>query len=97
MVGRMDERFKARLDFVVGGTPSRFMMHEADWERLYKLVLYAAALDTAARPSTDELREALAAALPRRPEWAEEILTTYRHGLALLDFMRREGLEPPRP
>lgn len=93
----MDERFKARFDFVVGGTPSRFMMHDADWERLYKLVLYAAGLEPAARPSEEELRDALASALPRRPEWAEEILQTYRHGLALLDFMRREGLELPRP
>ena len=92
----MDERFRARLDFVVGGTPSRFMMHEADWERLYKLVVYAAGLDAAGRPSDDELRELLAAALPRRPEWAAEVLVAYRHGVALLDFMRREGAELPR-
>ena len=90
----MDEQFRARLDFVVGGTPSRFMMHEADWERLYKLVIYTAGLEAAARPSEDELRGALAEALPRRSEWAEEIVASYRHGLALLDFMRREGVLP---
>ena len=93
----MDEQFRARLDFVVGGTPSRFMKHEADWERLYKLVIYAAGLEAAERPSEDELQEALADALPRRPEWAEEIVASYRHGLALLDFMRREGVVFPRP
>ncbi len=88
----MDDRFRARLDFVVGGTPSRFMKHEADWERLYKLIVYAASLEPGERPSEDALREALQRALPRRPEWAAEILATYLHGLALLDFMRREGL-----
>jgi hypothetical protein len=92
----MDGQFSARLDFVVGGTPSRFMMHEADWERLYRLVLYAASLEPGDRPSESELLEALRSALPRRPEWAAEVLTVYRHGLTLLDFMRRAGIDRPR-
>jgi hypothetical protein len=93
----MDDRFRARLEFVAGGTPSRFMMHEADWERLYRLVLYAASLDPGERPPEDELRAFLAAALPRREDWAAEVLTAYRHGLALLDFVRRESIGIPRP
>jgi hypothetical protein len=77
------------LDFVVGGTPSRFMMHEADWERLYRFVEYVAQLQPAERPSEDEVAARVRAALPRREEWAAEVVLAYRHVLAALD--RRNG------
>ncbi len=81
----MREDFSEYLDFVVGGTPSRFMMHEADWDRLYRFIEYVAGADLADRPTEDEVRARVHASLPRREEWAVEILTAYRHGLAILD------------
>jgi hypothetical protein len=83
------EDFSEFLDFVVGGTPSRFMMHEADWDRLYRFVEYVASADRAERPSEGEVRARVEASLPRREDWAAEIVLAYRHGLAILD--RREG------
>lgn len=84
----MHEDLRAALDFAVGGTPSRFMRHPADWERLYRFIEAVAALEPRERPSDTELREVLDAALQRRPDWVEEILVAYRHGLALLDRAR---------
>ncbi len=73
------------LDFVVGGTPSRFMMHEADWERLYRFVEYVASVERGARPTEAEVSARVHAALPRREEWANEVVLAYRHALAVLD------------
>ncbi|MCC6236050.1 MAG: hypothetical protein IT299_00595 [Dehalococcoidia bacterium] len=73
------------LEFVVGGRPSRFMMHEADWDRLYRFTAYVAGLDVADRPSEVDVRDRIYAALPRRAEWADEIMLAYRHVLAALD------------
>jgi hypothetical protein len=84
----MDEDLRAALDFAVGGTPSRFMRHAADWERLYRFIEAVAAIEPGERPSEVELREALQLALHRRPEWVEEIMVVYRHGLELLDRAR---------
>lgn len=86
--GQMEERFTLRLDYVVGGTPSRFMMYEGDFERLYKFMAYVAALDPAERPPEEAVRSFVEAALPRREQWASEIMTAYRHGLAFLDHVR---------
>ncbi len=72
------------LDFVVGGTPSRFMMHEADWDRLYRFVEYVATMEAEARPPEAEVSARVRAALPRREEWADEIVLAYRHALAML-------------
>jgi hypothetical protein len=77
------------LDFVVGGTPSRFMMHEADWERLYRFVEYVASLEEGGRPSEGEVSARVHAALPKRQEWADEIVLAYRHALAVLDRRAR--------
>jgi hypothetical protein len=79
------------LEFVVGGTPSRFMMHEADWERLYRFVEYVARLDVGARPAESEVDEHVRRALPRREEWADEIVLAYRHTLAMLDHRAANG------
>jgi hypothetical protein len=84
----MREELRAYLDFAVGGTPSRFMRHEADWERLYRFIEAVAALEVSERPSDVELRETLTASLNRRPEWVEEIMLVYGHGVALLDHRR---------
>ncbi|MSP21442.1 MAG: hypothetical protein EXR66_00185 [Dehalococcoidia bacterium] len=81
----MREDFSEYLDFVVGGSPSRFMMHEADWERLYRFTEYVASAEREVRPTEDEVRARVHAALPRREEWAAEIVLAYRHGLAILD------------
>lgn len=82
----MREDFEEWLGFVAGGTPSRFMMHEADWERLYRFIDYVAGHAPEERPADAEVRAFLDAALPKRLEWAVEIATAYRHGLALLDY-----------
>lgn len=87
----MREDFSEYLDFVVGGTPSRFMMHEADWERLYRFVEYVASADPAERPTEDEVRTRVHASLPRREEWAAENMFAYRHALAILDRRSSEG------
>ncbi len=79
------------LDFVVGGRPSRFMMHEADWERLYRFVEYVGALSADERPTEGDVRAHVEAALPRRAEWAAEILLAYRHVLAAGDSARARG------
>ncbi len=84
----MEERFSVRLDFAVGGLPSRFMQHEADWERFYRFVEYVASVEAGDRPGLQAVREAFAAALPRREEWVDELVTAYRHGLALLEHVR---------
>lgn len=81
----MREDIAEFLDFVVGGTPSRFMMHEADWDRLYRFVEYVASLEREMRPAEAEVSERVYAALPRRDEWAAEIVVAYRHALAMLD------------
>ena len=81
----MREDLAEYLDFVVGGTPSRFMMHEADWERLYRFVEYVASVEPDARPPEAEVSARVRAALPRREEWATEILLAYHHALAMLD------------
>ena len=81
----MREDFSEFLDFVVGGTPSRFMMHEADWDRLYRFIEYVASADRPERPTEDEVRARVEASLPRRQEWATEIVLAYRHALAILD------------
>ena len=85
----MREDFSEFLDFVVGGTPSRFMMHEADWDRLYRFIEYVASANRGERPTEGEVRARVEAARPRRDEWASEILLAYRHALAILD--RREA------
>ena len=77
------------LEFVVGGRPSRFMMHEADWERLYRFTEYVAGLEPSERPSEADVRDRVHAALPRREEWADEITLAYRHVLAALDRARQ--------
>ena len=87
----MREDFSEFLDFVVGGTPSRFMMHEADWDRLYRFTEYVASAERADRPTEDEVRTRVYACLPRREEWAAEIMLAYRHGLAILDRRAAEG------
>lgn len=87
----MRDDFSEYLDFVVGGTPSRFMMHEADWDRLYRFIEYVASTDAAERPTEDEVRARVHAALPRREEWAAEIVFAYRHTLAILDRRARES------
>lgn len=79
------------LDFVVGGTPSRFMMHEADWDRLYRFVEYVASVERDARPAESEVSARVHAALPRREEWAEEIVLAYRHALAMLERTAGRG------
>lgn len=79
------------LDFVVGGTPSRFMMHEADWERLYRFVEYVASVEPAGRPSEVDVATRVHAALPRRKEWADEIVLAYRHVLAASDNRASRG------
>ena len=81
----MREDFREFLDFVVGGTPSRFMMHEADWDRLYRFIEYVASAERGERPTENDVRVHVHASLPRREEWADEIVLAYRHGLALLD------------
>ncbi len=73
------------LEFVVGGSPSRFMMHEADWERLYRFVEYVASIEAPQRPSLSEVSARVHAALPKRGEWADEIVLAYRHVLSALD------------
>lgn len=87
----MREDFEEWLGFVAGGTPSRFMMHEADWERLYRFIEYVAGHPLEERPSEDEVRAFLDGALPKRLEWAAEIALAYRHGLALLDYRGTQG------
>jgi hypothetical protein len=79
------------LEFVVGGTPSRFMMHAADWERLYRFVEYVARIDAGARPSEEEVAAHVRQALPRREDWADEIVLAYRHTLGLLDHRAASG------
>ena len=81
----MREDIAEFLEFVVGGSPSRFMMHEADWERLYRFVEYVASVDPASRPAEDDVAARVHAALHRREEWADEIVLAYRHVLAALD------------
>ena len=81
----MREDFSEFLDFVVGGTPSRFMMHEADWDRLYRFIEYVASANSSERPTEGEVRARVQASLPRREEWAAEIVLAYRHALAILD------------
>ena len=81
----MREDIAEFLDFVVGGTPSRFMMHEADWERLYRFVEYVASVEREARPPESEVSARVRWALPKREEWADEIVLAYRHSLAMLD------------
>ncbi len=90
----MEERFSVRLDFAVGGSPSRFMRHEADWERFYRFVEYVASVEAGERPSEQDVRAAIAAALPRREEWVDELVAAYRHGLALLDNVRERADSP---
>jgi hypothetical protein len=85
------EDFTEYLDYVVGGTPSRFMRHEADWERLYKFVDYVASIERADRPTEEQVRERVYASLPRREEWAAEIMLAYRHALAVLDRRAASG------
>lgn len=92
----MREDLQAYLDFAVGGTPSRFMRHDADWERLYRFIEAVAGLAAVERPSELELRAALGAALHRRPEWVDEIMLVYEHGLALLDRHAANGGVPGR-
>lgn len=87
----MREDFEEWLGFVAGGTPSRFLRLEADWERLYRFIDYVAAHPPGERPGDDEVSAYLEGALPKRPEWAAEIALTYRHGLALLDYRARRG------
>lgn len=84
----MEERFSVRLDFAVGGSPSRFMRHEADWERFYRFVEYVASVEAGDRPGEQDVRAAIAAALPRREDWVDELVAAYRHGLAVLDHVR---------
>lgn len=81
----MDEHTSAWLDFAVGGRPSRFMRSDADWERYYRFVKHVAALDEGDRPALAEVRARLDDWLPHRAEWADELITVYEHGLALLD------------
>jgi hypothetical protein len=85
------EDFAEFLDFVAGGTPSRFMMHEADWERLYRFIEYVASAERDVRPTEEQVRDRVYAALPRREEWAAEIVLAYRHGLAILDRRAAAG------
>ncbi|MEZ4502630.1 MAG: hypothetical protein R3C39_08395 [Dehalococcoidia bacterium] len=81
----MRDDLQAYLDFAVGGTPSRFMRHDADWERLYRFIEAVAGTEASERPSDLDVRTALEASLHRRPEWVDEIMLVYEHGLALLD------------
>lgn len=81
----MDDHTTAWLNFAVGGRPSRFMHSDADWERYYRFVKHVASLEENERPLLAEVRARLNDWLPRRAEWVDELLTVYRHGLALLD------------
>ena len=81
----MDEHTTAWLDFAVGGRPSRFMRSDADWERYYRFVKHVAGLEEGERPPLAEVRSRLDDWLPKRSEWVDELITVYRHGLALLD------------
>ena len=85
----MRDDLQAYLDFAVGGTPSRFMRHDADWERWYRFIEAVSGLERSQRPAEADVRAAIEASLHRRPEWVEEIMLVYRHGVALLD--RRGG------
>ncbi len=86
----MREDISEFLDFVVGGTPSRFMMHEADWDRLYRFVEYVAKQEPEARPTEAEVDGRVRAALPRRTDWADEIVLAYRHALAMRERAARD-------
>jgi phosphoserine phosphatase len=85
----LDQHTAAGLDFAVGGRPSRFMRSDADWERYYRFVKHVASLEEHERPTLAEVRERLDDWLPKRGEWADELITVYLHGLALLDHGRK--------
>ena len=94
----MDSYYEKLLQKIIradgGGTG--FNNHALDWERFYGFILEVHKGEKEKRPDQEKMRRTITAMIPHAPKWIDELLTTYEHGLNLLDYVTQGSNALPR-
>ena len=94
----MDSHYEKLLQKIIrdDGGGDGFNNHPLDWERFYGFILEVHKGGREKHPSEEEMRSAITPMIPYELGWIEELLTTYYHGINLLDYVAEERNALPR-